>query len=353
MVASCDFPFAVITRSVVRLPHPVYCLGKAARGRDHRIRGSRAERGCRKAVINQKEPASVSAVVVTFHTGDVLFDCLTALLEQAEICDVVVVDNGNDRATQARLEALAAAVPRFTVLRSGANLGFSRACNLGGRHARGEYIALVNPDLIVSDGTFAAILSALDAHPDAWLAGGRLLDPDGSEQRGGRRDVLTPWRAVAELLRLAKLFPGHPHFRRFNLDQSPPVTGVEAVPTVSGAFMVLPRKRWETLEGMDEGMFLHLEDADICLRILNAGGQVLYCGNAPVYHYRSTSDVPRLWIEWHKTLSSGYYFKKHFSAAYPGWALAGIRMALWLRFLLLAVSLVPQAAAWLWGRSAR
>lgn len=306
-----------------------------------------------KAVTSQKEPANVSAVVVTFHTGAVLFDCLAALLNQAEVRDVVVVDNGNDRVTRARLDAMAAATSRFTLLRSGTNLGFARACNLGGLHAQGGYIALVNPDLIVPDGTFATIVADLETHPDSWLAGGRLLNLDGSEQRGGRRDVLTPWRALAELLRLAKLFPGHPHFRRFNLDQSPPLTGVEAVPTVSGAFMVLPRKRWEALGGMDERMFLHLEDADICLRILNAGGQVLYCGNAPVYHHRSTSDVPRLWVEWHKTLSSGYYFKKHFSAAYPEWALAGIRVTLWLRFLLLAVRLTPQAVAWLWGKLAR
>ena len=339
-------------RRVARLFHPLHCFGKAAKVRDLRIRGTPSREGMQKAVINQRQAANVSAIVVTYRTGEPLFVCLEALLNQAEVVDVVVVDNGNDRAARARLDNLVAAAPNVTLIRCARNIGFARACNLGARHARGSYIALVNPDLIVPNGTFAAVTAALGAHPDAWLAGGRLCNLDGSQQRGGRRDVLTPWRAVAELLQLARLFPGHPHFRRFNLDQAPPVTGVEAVPTVSGAFMVLPRSRWDVLGGMDERMFLHFEDADICLRAVKSGGQVLYCGNAPVYHHRSTSDVPTIWVEWHKTLSSGYYFKKHFSGAYPKWALAGIHMLLWLRFLLRAARLTPQAVIWLWGKVA-
>ena len=293
----------------------------------------------------------MSAVVVSYRTGPALFECLAALLAQPEIGRVVVVDNGNDRPTRTRLAELAAANARLHLVRPPGNIGFARACNLGVAHADGDHIALVNPDLIVPNGCFSHILSALAPHPQAWLASGRLLNLDGSEQRGGRREVLTPWRAVAELLRLESLFPGHPHFRRFNLHLSPPIHEIETVPTVSGAFMVLPRHRWVELGGMDERFFLHLEDTDICLRILKANGQILYCGNVPTHHYRSTSDVPKILVEWHKTISSRYYFHKHFSATYPGWARGGITMLLWGRFLAVSFRALPADLTWL-GRCA-
>ena len=70
-------------------------------------------------------------------------------------------------------------------------------------------------------------------------------------------------------------------------------------------------------------------------------GEVWYAGNVPITHHRSTSDVPRLLVEWHKTRSSCYYFKKHFRPTYPGWTLSALSTVLWARFFLIAARLLP------------
>ena len=285
------------------------------------------------------QSACISAVVVSYRTGPSLTDCIDALAVAAEVLDIIVVDNGNDDVCRAVLERAQQRYPQVRVLQPRCNLGFAAGCNLGAAAARGRYVALVNPDLIAPPGTFATILRALDNHPDAWLCGGRLLNMNGSEQRGGRRDIVTPWRALVEVLRLDALFPNHPYFGRINLHSAPPITDEATVPVVSGAFMVFPVERWNSLGGLDEGMFLHMEDVDICLRIHLAGGQVLYCGSAPVYHHQGTSAAPAIWVEWHKVRSAIYYFRKHFRGTYPDWALTIIAAALWGRFALLPLKM--------------
>ena len=86
----------------------------------------------------------------------------------------------------------------------------------------------------------------------AALLGARLENPDGSEQRGGRRNLPTPWSCVVELLRLDRLAPEHPRFRRMNLNEAEPLAGAAPVECISGAFMLMPRETFDELDGMDE-----------------------------------------------------------------------------------------------------
>ena len=269
-------------------------------------------------------------------------DCVISILDQQGMCEVIILDNGNTHSERDYLDRLETDTPGVRVIRPDKNLGFAGGCNLAAMGAKGEFIALINPDLVVPQGAFSQILEIFAASPQAWLCGGRVLNMDGSEQRGGRREILTPWRSLVEVLRLDRLFPGHPHFRRWNLHESVPVHETAEVPVVSGAFMVIPRERWRALGGMDSSMFLHIEDIDLCLRILKSGGKVLYCGSVPVYHHKGTSDATSLFIEWHKARSTCLYFHKHFTDTYPRWALRGISALLWMRFALLSVRALPQ-----------
>lgn len=276
---------------------------------------------------------TVSAVIVSYWTGLVLQDCLEALLHQPEISEVIVVDNGNDRATLDWLHLYAQQHPRIMLIEPGHNLGFSVGCNLGVSHASGNFIALINPDVVLDPGTIAAFLEVFRVQRSVWLCGGRLQHPDGTEQRGGRREILSPWRAFVELSRLDRVFGKHPYFQRLHLHEGAEVRETCDVPTVSGAFMMIPRRLYQRLGGMDDNIFMHFEDADLCIRIRQHRGRVLYCGHIPVCHHLSTSDASRLFIEWHKTRSTSYYFFKHFSVSYPYWSLLLVSSLLWLRLL--------------------
>lgn len=283
----------------------------------------------------------VSAVIVVYYTGPVLWSCIDSLLRQPELVELVLVINGLEGAALARLRALALDEPVIRVIESPRNIGFAAGCNRGAAMATSDHLAFVNPDCVLEPDTFGRILGVFDQHPGAWLIGGHLQHPDGREQRGGRREILSPWRAFVELTRLDRIFPHHPYFARLHSHEADPVLEPVEVPTVSGAFMVISRSHYERLGGMDDNLFLHFDDADLCIRVRQQGGQVWYAGHVPVTHHLSTSDVSRTFIEWHKTRSTSYYFVKHFERSYPRWTLSGISILLWLRFVLIALRRAP------------
>jgi GT2 family glycosyltransferase len=285
--------------------------------------------------------AKVSAITVTYYTGPILWTCLDSLLAQAGLGELIVVINGTDSVTRRSLERRARDDHRIRLIHPDYNLGFASGCNVGAEAAAFDYLAFVNPDCTLTEGTFGPILDVFARQPNAWLVGGRLQHPDGREQRGGRREFLTPWRAFVEIARLDRFFPRHPYFRKLHMFDRAPILEPAIVPAVSGAFMVMRREDYARIGGMDNKFFLHFDDLDLCLRVHRLGGEVWYAGNVPITHSCSTSDVSRLFVEWHKTRSGCYYFKKHFRSTYPWWTLSALSAVLWIRFLLLAVCLLP------------
>ncbi len=283
-----------------------------------------------------KQQQGVSVVVVTYWTGLVLKENLEALRRQRNVREIIYVDNGNPVSVQNWLDEMAKKYKKIKVVRPARNTGFAAGCNLGVAHASGDFIALVNPDCIVETGTFTKALGIFRKSKDAWLLGANLVGLDGKEQRGSRREILTPWRACVEVLRLDRIAPNHPYFKRFHQFESEPVEGNQPVPTVSGAFMVIRRVAYERVGGMDENLFLHLDDSDICMRMGLLGGQILFCSNLPVIHHLSTSDVSRTFIEWHKARGTNYFFYKHYNGIYPYWFLVFVSLLVWSRFSLLA-----------------
>ena len=284
---------------------------------------------------------TVSVITVIYHTGPVLWACIESMLAQPELRELILVINGANEDVRARLTHRAKQDGRLSLVDPGGNIGFAPGCNLGATAARGEHLAFINPDCNLPASAFAGVLNVLAQHRNAWLVGGRLLHPGGREQRGGRREYMTPWRAFVEATHLGRLFPNHPYFQRLHLLDEKPLLNPARVPVVSGAFMMLRRSDFERLGGMDDKFFLHVDDYDLCLRIHRAGGEVWYAGNVPITHYRSTSKASPLFVEYHKTRGACYYFRKHFRRYYPNWMLYIFATGLWGRFLLIALAGLP------------
>jgi N-acetylglucosaminyl-diphospho-decaprenol L-rhamnosyltransferase len=139
----------------------------------------------------------VSAIIVTYHTGDALWECLNAVLADDSVSEALIVNNGNPADQEAKLNAFVAEHAKFKLVDGNGNVGFSKACNIGARCARGRYFLFLNPDAILDDGAVEAMIAAGEARPGLWLSGGMLLDAFGKEQRGARRGKLTLWNAAA------------------------------------------------------------------------------------------------------------------------------------------------------------
>src|SRR5262249_36616373 len=152
----------------------------------------------------------------------------------------------------------------------------------------------LNPDCLIEPGSLVALREAVGDPKKPWIATVRVLDEDGTEQRGSRRNEGTPGQCVVEALRLGGVLTG------LNLNRMPLPSTLTAVPAISGAFMLMPRATFEALGGLDEGYFLHVEDLDFCLRLRRAGGVAYFAPQLRGTHVKGTSAAPALAVERHK-----------------------------------------------------
>jgi GT2 family glycosyltransferase len=250
---------------------------------------------------------AVSVVMVVYRTGPALPESLRRVLASAEVDELVVVDNGSTPQEAQAMDA-AAADARVRVLRGHGNVGFARGANLGASAARGRLLVFLNPDAFLEPGCIAALEAALDPARSPALAGARVMNPDGSEQRGGRRGEVTPLSTFLSLTGLARGLRALRGFEIHHETEAVPA-GPTPAPTVSGACFAMSRADFAAVDGFDEGFFLHVEDIDLCWRVRRSGGQVLFQPAARVVHLGSTSGKAPLFVEVNKALGLARYFR--------------------------------------------
>jgi GT2 family glycosyltransferase len=248
--------------------------------------------------------------VVSYNTRDDLRRCLEALRAHAGVpVEIIVVDNAS---TDGSAEAVRAAFPDAQVIANTANLGFSRANNLGLRVARGEFVLVVNSDCEVRPGAVAALVAILEARPDVALVGPRTVGTDGAPQVsfGPSLTPLAEWRQ-------GRLVRGVKAGDASSLRRAAALAAEEQEPDwVSASCFLARRSALDAVGGFDESFFLYEEDVDLCLRLRRAGGRVLYTPRAEVVHHlgRSMERAPeRARLEYHR--SHLRFYAKHNSAS--------------------------------------
>ena len=291
----------------------------------------------------------ISVIMVSYWTGSVLSAAIESVLapDQDGAAEFIVVDNGNPPAVSGKLIRLAEGEPRLTLVSGHGNVGFARGCNIGARRARGRYLLLLNPDCCLSPGAIPALLAEAKTLGADWMLGCRVLDPDGSDQRGSRRALLTPYTALVESFRLDRLAPRLLRRYRLNHHDKPLPADTTRVPVISGACMMLPAATFHAVGGMDEGYFLHVDDIDLCFRLHRAGIPVYFTPHVEAVHHAGSSRSSPVQVEWHKMRGFLRYFSVHFHGL-RWWLLLGpLGAGILLRFGVKAMqSLLHQA----WNR---
>jgi len=233
----------------------------------------------------------VSVVIVNYKVRDLLRDCLRSLEPNLATLrgEVWVVDNASGDGS---VEMVASEFPWVRLVANEQNLGYGAANNQGIREARGRYILVLNPDTKLPPNAIADTIAEMEAHPDIGALGPKLILADGTLDRACRRSFPSPEVAFYRLFGLARLFPNHPRFARYNLlnvDEDTPLD----VDSVVGAFMLVRREVVERVGMFDEAFRMYGEDLDWAYRIKQAGWRVRYHPAVVVLHYKGQSSRQR------------------------------------------------------------
>ncbi|VAV89062.1 hypothetical protein MNBD_ALPHA06-209, partial [hydrothermal vent metagenome] len=198
--------------------------------------------------------------------------------------------------------------PDIHLLEGHGNIGFAKACNLGAKAAKTKYLMFLNPDAILQPGALTQLVQVIEGEPAPCVAGARLLNQDGSEQRGSRRGKLTPWSALVSMSGLARFEAASPLFTDMHWERRIVPNKPQSVPAVSGACMMFRASDFWQLDGFDQGYFLHVEDLDICRRVIRQQGRVLFVPDAQIVHIGSTSKANIYRVNWSKAKGLVRYF---------------------------------------------
>jgi N-acetylglucosaminyl-diphospho-decaprenol L-rhamnosyltransferase len=275
----------------------------------------------------ETELLDVSVVIVSYKVRDLLRECLRSLVHDLEKLrgEVWVVDNASGDGS---VEMVEAEFPWVRLIRSSWNRGYGAANNLAIRQARGRYVVTLNPDTVVPPGALLDTIAEMEAHPDIGALGPKLVLADGSLDRACRRSFPSPEVAFYRLFGLAKLFPNHPRFARYNLlnvDEDTPLD----VDSVVGAFMLVRREVIERVGMFDEAFQLYGEDLDWAYRIKAAGWRVRYHPAVVVLHLKGQSSRQRPVF----SIRSFYdamriFYDKHYARQHSAPFNAAIRLAI-------------------------
>ncbi len=286
----------------------------------------------------------VSVIIVNYNAGDALTRCLCSLADSSFPVDVVIVDNNSTDNSLEPVKKATFEIDNITIIENSRNVGFATACNQGLKHAAGKVLLLLNPDCIVKKDTIELLFNQLQKNPGVGMVGGLICNHDGTEQRGCRRKIPTPWTSLVNSFGLKVFYRfNKKYFSDFRLDQTPVPRGPASVEAISGACMMISRKAYQDVGPMDEKYFLHCEDLDYCLQFTRKEWQILFIPDAILYHTKGGCSSARpYFVEWSKHKGMVRFYCKNYRSLASRLLILPVLFGIWLRFVLISLQIATQ-----------
>ena len=272
----------------------------------------------------------VSVIIANKDHTDDLKKCLVSIREKTSYrnYEIVIVENNSvEPATFAFYEEARRTYGAKVVTWSGdGRFNYSAINNLGVRESAGEYVILLNNDTEIISEDWIQEMLMFAQREDVGAVGAKLYYPDDTVQHAG---------IGLGLLSLA----GH-YFRGFPRNH-PGYMGrliyAHNVSAVTAACVMVPRRVWDRVGGLDETFEVAFNDVDLCMRIRKEGLLIVFTPFAELYHYESKSrgsdtapekrarfegEVERFQARWKKELEAGDpYYNPNFSLEFEDFRL--------------------------------
>ena len=234
----------------------------------------------------------LTVVVVNYNVEHFLVQCLVSAERAAQAAEragyrveICVVDNHSVDGSCAQVRSRFAHVKLWALSE---NLGFSKANNLAIRATTGRWVLLLNPDTVVKEDGFVAVLQYADAQPRLGGLGVPMVDGSGRYLPESKRGLPTPWAALCKITGLYRLAPRTQRFNRYYMGH---IDRAQTAPVeiLSGAFMWLRREALEEVGLLDETYFMYGEDIDLSWRLIQGGWENHYFTGTSIIHYKGES----------------------------------------------------------------
>jgi GT2 family glycosyltransferase len=226
--------------------------------------------------IHYPDPMKISIVVANYNMYPLLKQCINTLIRACRDIEneIIIVD---DASTDRSVSMLQDEFPEIKLIQNTKAVGVAKARNQGIEQATGEYVLLVNADIISGKKTLENVVEFMDMHTDAGGLGVRMLSPRGNFLTESRTGFNKAWGIILKITGLAKYFPKS---RLYKADSDTWIEEEEfditEVDTISGAFMLLRKSVLSEVGLLDERFTTFGHDVDLSFRIRLAGYKNYY-----------------------------------------------------------------------------
>lgn len=217
------------------------------------------------------------AVIILNWNGEKLLDEFlpqVTATTPADIADLIVADNGSTDGSTALLKEK---FPTVKLIEFDKNYGFAEGYNKAIELTRYRYTVLLNSDVATSDGWLRPLYDYMESHPSAGACQPKIrsyLEPGLFEYAGAAGGFIDR--------------NGYPYCRGRMLSTVEPDNGqydsVIPIFWATGAALMVRSDLYLKAGGLDKDFFAHMEEIDLCWRILLAGYDIVAVPQGVVYH---------------------------------------------------------------------
>lgn len=257
----------------------------------------------------------LSVITVSYNTRDLLRGCLDSVISTLGSrleYELLVVDNASTDDSVAMVRDCFPQVHLFDNLE---NRGFAAGSNQAIAESSGRYVILLNPDTVVREGALDGMMRLLEGRSDIGVVGPKLLFPDGSFQHSA---FSFPSLAMIFL----DFFPLHHLLSNSRVNGRYPRRLYEMgepflIDHPLGAALMVRRQVIDDVGLLDEDFYMYCEEIDWCMRIKNAGWQIVCWPQAEIVHHVGQSTAQfrdEMYVALHR--SRRRLYEKHYRSGF-------------------------------------
>lgn len=235
----------------------------------------------------------LSIITINYNTKDLIVQCINSIpmgLGNTDILsyEIIVVDNAS---TDGSVEMIRNTFTTVKIIQNSVNKGYAYAVNRGIEAASGEYLLILNSDIMFTNNCLLPLINYIKENPRTGIVGPQLIYPNGILQRSygsipslsqAFLDVFFIRFIWVQIKNLLKKRLGY----NFDLNS-------KSVSYIDGASMLIRREVVQEIGYFDERFFFYAEDADFCFRAHKKKWDIMFIPQSQIIHRRGASSVKR------------------------------------------------------------
>lgn len=226
-----------------------------------------------------KNNPKVTIIIPTKDMVKILRKCLDSIYEKSTYnnFEVIVVNNKSEKKETFELfDEYKEKYDNFRVMDANFEFNYAKINNMAVSKTDGEYIVLLNNDVEIITPNWIELMLGYAEQKHVGAVGAKLFYGDGTIQHGG---------VIVGLGVASHAFGG--------ADDGAVWGGRLSVPynysAVTGACLMVSRKKWNRVGGLEEKLKVAYNDIDFCLKLLEEGYYNVFVPMVKLYHYESKS----------------------------------------------------------------